>query len=168
MNKNKKQDKKAMSQFVWASMHVITPIAFAIVINSIIFTSGWTDRVDGDKGKKDEDPIENYLPPGWVIGTVWIFILGLLGYGAWLVRDVIHVYVMFVFVMVYCLLYPFYTAGLQQSIGRYMNAVAFFLSLILLFWVLGFARRVGVLLCVAPLVAWVGYVNIVQLFTLRI
>lgn len=158
-----------MSQFAVAGMHVITPIAFAIVINSIIFTSGWTERVDGGKEKETEDPtIENYLPPGWVIGMVWIFILGLLGYGAWLVRDVMHVYIMFVFVIVYCLLYPFYTAGLQQSIGRYMNAIAFFLSLILLFWVLGFARRWNVLLCVAPLVAWVGYVNIVQLFTLRI
>ena len=149
-----------MGNFAVAATHICTPIALAIIINSIIFTNGWNSG--------DDQQVEKYLPPGWVVGTIWVFILGLLGYGLWLVRTTPFLYVMFVFMIGFCLLYPFYTVGLQQSIGKFMNVITFFLALVLLFLALGFDRRVNVILTIVPLVAWAAYVNIAQLLTLRL
>jgi tryptophan-rich sensory protein len=152
-----------MGNFALGFLHVFTPVALAIVINSIIFTNDWNNNNDDMNNE-----VERYLPPGWVVGTVWILILGCLGYGLWLVRSTLALYIMFIFMIGFCLLYPFFTIGLQQGIGKYMNVMTFFLALVLLFMALGFDRRVNVILTLIPLVAWVTYVNIAQLLTLRL
>ena len=53
--------------------NIFIPVVLAIIINLISFGLGWS-------GKSKDSKRNPLLPPGYVIGIVWIIILGLLGY----------------------------------------------------------------------------------------
>ena len=53
--------------------HILVPVLAAIIMNGIIYTFGINKYSEKNK-------INPYIPPGYVIGTIWVIILGLLGY----------------------------------------------------------------------------------------
>ena len=77
-------------------IHILVPIILAIVLNFYIYTQGWNN--DNEKNSK--------LPPGYIIGSIWIIILGLLGYIHFLLYPSVYSWFI-VLTILYCLSYPF-------------------------------------------------------------
>jgi len=130
-------------------LHVIIPIIGAMLLNGLIFGMRWNTS-------SKSIPM---LPPGYVIAFVWIVILGLLGalhYFLWSQRNYVSWVV--VFVIIFCLAYPFMTLGLKQSkTAAILNLVTLFLSFLLCF-----STPNNLKIYTFPLIAWASYVNLAQ------
>ena len=126
-------------------LHILLPILSAIIINIIIFTQFDNNR----KNNKN-------LPPGYIIGIVWIFILGLLGYLHYLFYNSIISKIIFI-TIVYCLLYPFLTSNLT-NIDNIYNIIAFLLATVILFITYHKNKFAAI-----PFFVWTLYVNLVVL-----
>lgn len=127
--------------------HIFLPIILAIIINFYIYTQGWNNN-NNTKG----------LPPGYVIGIVWIIILGLLGYIHFLhYPSIISWFI--VLTILYCLSYPFLTSGLEETNNTIYNMIALILAIIL-FSMVFYKNKINSLL-VIPFLLWTLYVNII-------
>jgi tryptophan-rich sensory protein len=127
------------------------PILLACIVNGMIFALGWGNRSQTSyKG----------LPPGWAIGMIWVVILGLLGYCRWLLKDHYFASAAITFIIIFCISYPFYTLGLQENIGRFMNVVTLILALFV--GVIVVITNATALWFYSPLVLWASYVNVAQ------
>tara|TARA_X000000368_G_scaffold338298_1_gene276244 strand:- start:1285 stop:1674 length:390 start_codon:yes stop_codon:yes gene_type:complete len=125
--------------------HIFLPILAAIIINIIIFTQFENNR------KKNKN-----LPPGYIIGIVWMFILGLLGYLHYLFYN--SIISKFIFIaIVYCLLYPFLTANLT-NIDDIYNIIAFLFACFVLLITYSKNKFAAI-----PFFIWTLYVNLVLL-----
>jgi len=81
-----------------------------LLLNGVIFGLGW-----------DHDTAPNqYLPPGWVVGTIWMLLFTAMGIARWLLvragtstgnREA-RLVVVLAFV---CMIYPLYTLGLRSD-----------------------------------------------------
>lgn len=128
--------------------HIFLPIILAIIINFYIYTQGWNNNNNNTKG----------LPPGYVIGIVWIIILGLLGYIHFLhYPSIISWFI--VLTILYCLSYPFLTSGLEETNNTIYNMIALILAIIL-FSMVFYKNKINSLL-VIPFLLWTLYVNII-------
>lgn len=130
-------------------IHVATPIICALIVNGIIFGLKWSQQ---ERNK--------YLPPGYIIAVVWVFILGILGFLHYLVYAK-HPFAAWsvISLITFCLLYPFITSGLRyNALSKIMNLA----TLILSFMVAIILPRIyiGYML---PIIIWASYVNIAQL-----
>jgi hypothetical protein len=116
-------------------------------LNAVVFSLGWNSSSNGIK----KNP---YLPPGYIIGSVWVVILGVLGALYYHTRSVAVVGL-----IVFCLLYPFLTAGLRMNT---LSAVLNLVTLVFAFVVTIIIPRVYIMYMV-PILVWTGYVNVTQL-----
>lgn len=131
-------------------LHVIVPIISATVVNGIVFGLGW-----------NQQERNRLLPPGYIIGAIWIIILGLLGFLHYLLRRTQHLIAAWAVVLfiVFCLLYPFITSGLKMSsLSKVLNLV----TLIFAFVVAVMVPKTYIYY-MAPLIIWASYVNVTQL-----
>jgi len=141
--------------------HISIPIILTIIMNGFIYStkiqmnsSAWI--------KKSVIP----LPPGYIIGIIWIFLLGLLGYVHYLLYKIknklsFECYFLELFIL-FCLSYSIITR-FKENISRLMNFISllygFILSLIIIhvslpiFWYL------------IPLLLWLSYVNLFTILT---
>ncbi len=118
------------------------PVLAAAAVNGLIFSLGW----DNDAGN-----ITNpFLPPGWVIGIIWLILFGLMGAARWQLQQAATApaknlnRLMLGFIWL-CLTYPLYTLGLSNAlIGEVANILLLLLGIYL------FIR----LRMVAPRAAW--------------
>jgi tryptophan-rich sensory protein len=136
------------------ALHVAAAVAVCLALNGLIFCVGW-DR-DAHHGV--------LLPPGWVIGIVWIALFALLGAARWRLAEAgtragdtarrrVDV------LLLNCALYPFYTLGLSSDgLGMAGNI----LTLCLAVWAARGALRVSRLaaVLVSPVVSWVAFATI--------
>src|SRR3990167_4336593 len=132
-----------------AYLYVLIPIVIAIILNLIIFGLKWPSNSTNNR----------FLPPGWLIGVIWVIVLGFLGYALYLTtkaRDNVSS-VFIVILMLICLAYPFYTRGLTTGTAAKVGDVATL--------VIGFAVTVVVALrtpqavpYLIPLLVWASYV----------
>jgi tryptophan-rich sensory protein len=72
-------------------------------------------------------------PPGYVIGTVWLVLFGAMGAARWLLLtkplDTMRARRLILFLLLFCLAYPFYTMGLKSEvIGLVGNVLTIALS----------------------------------------
>ncbi len=84
-------------------------VGSTLVLNGIIFGLGW----DAGSGVN----VHRLLPPGWVVGAVWVLLFAGLGVARWLLLQhnaVRQAWLVFA-LGVLCLLYPLYTAGLSSE-----------------------------------------------------
>lgn len=134
--------------------HIFIPVIAAIIMNGIIYTF----QLNNYSTKK----INPYLPPGYIIGIVWIFILGLLGYAHYLLYDIhknINIgSISIALLILFCILYPLIT-GLREKSGLLMNLISLILSFIVSLIVITYSKYI--FLYIIPLIIWVSYVNIV-------
>lgn len=127
---------------------VVVPVLLAVISNLVFTMPRRTDR-------------NPYLPPGWVIGTVWVILFGLLGYTAYLVKDNLYLLTFIGAIIVYCLAYPTITNLEPSTIKtRALNAGTFFLATILIAALLYTGNQVAF---TVPLWLWAAYVNIVDI-----
>ena len=127
-------------------IHILVPIMLAIVLNFYIYTQGWNN--DNEKNSK--------LPPGYIIGSIWIIILGLLGYIHFLLYPSVYSWFI-VLTILYCLSYPFLTSGLQNTDNNIYNVIALILAIIVTI-IMYYKSNI---IYAIPFLLWTFYVNIV-------
>lgn len=107
-----------------------------------------------------------YLPPGYIIGLIWIIIFGFLGYAYYLLINKNKTYnlgsISIIILWIFCLLYPFLTNGFSNKyISIILNILTLFFSLIV--GLIVFLESKYIFLYLLPLIFWAIYVNIVTL-----
>lgn len=144
------------SMGVKAVFCVATPVLAALASNAIIALKGW-----GRKATKASQQRMRGLPPGWVIGTVWVLIFGLLGWVWFLVWGSPLAHAAVVALILYCLAYPLATGGLRNgTVAKVLNVLALVFSFTTaLVTQRALPKTVWFL---TPILAWTAYVNMVQ------
>jgi tryptophan-rich sensory protein len=142
--------------------NIFIPIIIAIIMNASIYLLGW-NKDDDMKYKK------SILPPGYVIGIIWIIIFGLLGYSHYLLYNINNRIslgsISIIFVILFCLSYPIITK-LKFKNGLLLNLITLILSFILGLIVIIESKYV--FLYIIPLIVWSCYVNISDVLLFRI
>lgn len=133
---------------------VLTPIVMAGVINAWLFKVGW--NAEAAEGGQPSP----YIPPGWVVGSIWTVIFGLLGFVAYTVRDTM-LRGMIIGFWVFALGYPFFTRLRNGGFARMLNAVTLIWGFLIAIVVL-LGDRVDMVAYVVPLVLWGSYVNLID------
>ena len=101
-----------------------TFIGITIIINGIIFYSGY--EKNNIKG----------LPPGYIIGLVWTFLIGCMAYSQWLLLQSIRISDIWIqwlipSLFLWCILYPAYTSGFRsKKISDIAVVVSWYFSII--------------------------------------
>jgi tryptophan-rich sensory protein len=139
--------------------HVLVPVGITVVINSIIFSTGMYRRGNSPLDKASKP----WLPPGPIIGLVWIVLLGLLGYLHYLVyslqkRFSVGCYALWG-LFVYSVAYP-WLSGLRVEAGLVLNLGALVLAGATAF-VIAVYERVHLVWWLVPYLLWALYVNFV-------
>lgn len=128
-------------------------IAACLVMNGLIFAMGWQDQSTAGRG---------LLPPGWVIGLVWVGLFGGLGLAhARLTRrhDGGRARRRIIWLAAWCLAYPLYTLGLSsRTIGLLGNLATIAFALVVAASLVRLDRASGAL--VALIVVWVTYATV--------
>lgn len=135
-------------------LHVLLPVFLSLFVNGIIYANKWNDQ----KGITDKN---TFLPPGWVIGSVWVLIFACLGYAHYLLykkNKTIGVgSISLVIFFIYAIGYPFLTSGLNRHV-RVLNLLALILAFVCALLVL--REDNDATKFVIPLLVWTSYVNI--------
>jgi tryptophan-rich sensory protein len=125
-------------------------VLVTVALNGVIFGLGW-DRQSGAAMPG--------IPPGWVVGSLWVALFAAMGVARWLLlrcrgpRWVAELPSVLAFL---CLIYPLYTSGLNNDrvgfIGNVLTAaVALPMAAVVWRWSRGAAG------CVAAVCAWLLY-----------
>ena len=109
---------------------------------------GWNKQSNNNK----------LLPPGFVIGIVWIIILGLLGFTFYLTYPTQSAWIV-ILSIIYCLAYPFLTSGLRQEKSSIYNSIALVIATIVSISVF-MQNRIHALYTL-PFLLWTAYVVII-------
>lgn len=141
------------------AVYITVPVVFALVMNGIIYSKQWNDN--DNKNEK----VNKYIPPGYIVGSIWVVIFGLLGAAMWITRaDYISMYSIVVMIA-FSLLYPVITRLSYGKLSVLMNRLT---------WILAFTLAIIItarnkypftgLWLLTPLLAWSSYVNVVDTF----
>jgi tryptophan-rich sensory protein len=144
-----------MSKILLYSVSI--PIIAAIIMNGIIYTFGLNK-------KTNKNTINPYIPPGYIVGIIWIIILGLLGYVHYLLynlkNEISFTSLFVIFIILFCISYPLIT-GLNEKKGQLLNLITLILA-----YVLGLCTIIEskyIFIYVIPFIIWSTYVNLVFL-----
>jgi tryptophan-rich sensory protein len=133
---------------------VLIPVIASIMMNGIIYTF----MINKQNNNSIVNPL---LPPGYVIGTIWIIIFGLLGYVHYLLyklkNGISFTSLFLIFLILFCISYPLIT-GLNQKSGLLLNLITLILSFILCMLVIIESKYIFIF--ILPLILWVSYINI--------
>ena len=137
-------------------IYIITPILLASIINLIIFRFKWNTNK-----QQMNNP---YLPPGYIIGIIWIIIFGLLGYVYYLLFSKSHILtvgtISIILMVFFCLLYPFLTRGFHNElVSDILNKLTFLFSIIV--GIIVYIENKTAFIYVIPLILWSFYVNVI-------
>ena len=131
--------------------NIFIPIIAAIMMNGIIYTFGL------NKQSMKTNPL---IPPGYIIGTIWIIILGLLGYVHYLIyklnNKITFTSLFIIFIILFCILYPIIT-GLKEKSGLLLNLITLILSFVL--GLLVIIQSKYIFIYIIPFILWSIYVN---------
>jgi tryptophan-rich sensory protein len=137
---------------------ILIPIIAAVMMNGIIYTFGLNKQYD-------KNIINPYIPPGYVIGTIWVVILGLLGYSHYLLyklnNRISFTSLFLIFVILFCISYPLIT-WLKQKSESLLNLITLILAFIL--GILVIIESKYIFIYIIPLIAWTTYINIVYAY----
>lgn len=150
-----------------AVAYVLAPILAAVIMNIAIYKT----RLGRNMNKQGSyrSPL---LPPGWVIATIWSILFGLLGYIMYLNRSSVPILVTVAALLIYCLLYPVYTNGLDAKfkltkLANTMSLVFAFTTALVITMYSKESKQITTysILLIVPLLLWTTYVNIVDALT---
>ena len=139
-------------------IYILIPIILSFIINIFIFRRK-NKRLIKSRNLK-------YLPPGPIIGIVWIFLLGLLGYIYSLIEEeetkTMNLQkILLILLTIFCLSYSILTANSTIRFSKNYNYVT-------LIFVIGvyysiYTKYPKISYYLIPLLCWVLYVNIITL-----
>lgn len=144
------------------ALNVAIAVFLCLVINSIIFGFGW----DGG-----DDTINIWFaPPGYVVGTVWVILFGLIGASRYALnragKPASRTKTLLGALLLFCLAYPIYTLGFNSEFIGFLGNIATILFTIFAMWrVWKFSRAAAALLF--PIVLWVSFATVLVLAELR-
>jgi len=104
-------------------IHVLVTIFITLAANGVVFALGWA-------GSSPDAARHNWLlPPGWVVGTVWLVLLTLLAVAYWWLAsadgsDARRAAPWVIALIAFCLAYPFYTVGFSNIAMELIGNVA--------------------------------------------
>jgi hypothetical protein len=127
-------------------------VLLPLLLNGAIFGLGW-DR----KSASATGPMEG-IPPGWVVGAIWMVLFTGMGVARWLLikRGAGRLIEGPSLVASLCLLYPLYTSGLQDNhVGLIGNVATAAVAVPIAAMVWGWSRAASV--CLAAACFWLFY-----------
>jgi tryptophan-rich sensory protein len=109
-------------------------------------------------------------PPGYVIGTVWLVLFAAMGVARWLMLtkplDSIRARRLILFLLLFCLAYPFYTIGLKSEVlGLVGNLLTIALSILAVIRVSKISRLAAGLVSLVTI--WVSFASVLVVEQLR-
>ncbi len=119
-----------------------------LLLNGVIFSLRW-----------DRSAVPNpYLPPGWVVGTIWMLLFAAMGTARWLLLKAGAPTWPVTMLAVLCMLYPLYTEGLRNDRTGLAGALV---TGVVALYAVGKAgpessAAAGLL---SPVVLWLGYAS---------
>lgn len=134
-------------------------------VNILFYYLGWYG-----KGKRGIYKYNKFLPPGFLIGIVWIVIFGFLSYAFYLCYSGEPTLdysgnpvkwtagcIAIVVVATYCLFYPLITMLLNDRYAQLLNLIALFMAFAL--GIIVIQENVAAFWYILPLIVWTSYVN---------
>jgi len=139
------------------NFHIVLPILIAFSMNGIIYGLKWQKSYERKDNKKDVVP----LPPGYIIGTIWIIIFGILGYVHYLLYKIknkisIQCILLEIFI-IFCVLYPIFTQ-FKEKLCTIINYVSLLFTFIIALMIMNVS--IDIFWYLIPLILWVSYVNL--------
>lgn len=131
--------------------HIFFPIILALLMNYVIFTNHWNKM----------SKINDYLPPGPIIGLIWTIIFGLLGYAHFILYSNKKWFASksIILLLLFCICYPLFTSGLSNlKIGNVLNSLTLILSFVVS--IIVFDASTKAFKYMIPLLVWASYVNL--------
>jgi len=133
-----------------AWVYIMVPVALSLLVNLIVYLQGWAQQ-------DSKASTNTYLPPGYVVGTIWVIIFALLGYLIFLVKDNMVSLIIIVIFLVYSLAYPFMTPRIFPLLNLWALILAFVMLAVLL--VNHVYEQKNIIILLTPLILWASYVN---------
>ena len=138
-------------------VYILIPIILSFIINILIFKKKNKNLIKPKKLK--------YLPPGSVIGTVWIILLGLLGYIYSLIdnkdKSLNTQKILLILLTIFCLSYSVLTANSTLRFSKNYNYLTLIFVLTVYYSI--YTKYPKISYYLIPLLCWVLYVNIITL-----
>ena len=110
------------------TFEVLGFIGLAFTMNAVVYGLGWNRESRNRVYSKQEKEAMRLLPPGYVIGGVWMVLFGLFGYIHYLLYVVQHkistACVVVELLVLFCLLYPVLTSLQDSSLMRVLNLLS--------------------------------------------
>lgn len=128
--------------------HVLAPIVVSTIVMIFVLQ---TDRLQQGGRTTNE-----YLPPGWTVGLIWVFILGVLGFAHYLAfaRRDYTACVVLIGIILKCISYPFY--AINATLAKVGNVTTLLAGCLVAVY---FALTLPVVLpYMFPLMTWLSYV----------
>jgi translocator protein len=137
-------------------LNITMAVALCLAINAVIFGSGWD--------ASDTDAQIWFAPPGYVVGTVWVILFGLIGAARYLLNasgeTARSTKNWLVILLLFCLAYPIYTIGFNSElIGFLGNLATIALTVFVLTRTLKFSKLAAFLL--VPIILWVSFATLI-------
>jgi len=143
---------------ITAILFVSIPVILALITNGLLVLN---KNIVLSNEQKAQNP---YLPPGWVVGTVWVILFGLLGYTAYLMKEYPYLIALIFAIIAYCLAYPVLTdLNPSSENARSLNRGAFILATILVIATY-YQKTENAIIFTIPLWLWTAYVNSIEIF----
>ena len=123
----------------------------AILINVIIYRNNWLNtKIQTSK----------YLPPGYIVGSIWVLLFGILGYIIYRLQNYTSVASISIYgFILFSVLYPFITKLSPGSLSDMFNKFALGVSYMVCYLV--YSENPGLVIYLLPLFCWITYVNLV-------
>ena len=132
--------------------NISIPIILALIMNGIIFFF----KLNKEQKKN------SYLPEGYIIGIIWVILLGLLGYIHYLLYNKNKMITIsslsIIFLILLCISYPIIT-NLKVKNGLLLNLITLIVSFIVALMIITESKYIFIY--IIPLLIWASYVNIV-------
>jgi tryptophan-rich sensory protein len=130
--------------------NILVPVILAILMNGYIYSNKLYNKI-----------VNPYIPPGYIVGIIWIIIFGLLGYVHYklykLNNSSTRASLFTIFVIIFSLSYPLIT-NLKFKSGILLDLFTLIFAFILGLLVLDESKEIFIY--IIPLIVWAIYVNI--------
>ena len=134
---------------MFSKYHLVFLFSFLAIMTNIIIYNKQIAKIQKSK----------YIPPGYIVGTIWVLLFGLLGYVIYRLHNYTSVASISIYIFVlFSVLYPFITKLSPGSFSDMFNKIALGLAYMVCYLVYSEIPELAIYLL--PLFSWITYVNI--------